>query len=139
MKDRMALEVVTDILPKGVPQCPWISRSTVLEDGDKELAHLTTHSHVLCFFKALAPLIIILCKAIGNAGFSKGRIENTLKGAKVFIRGGTLNNSEKKMQIKALPSRRMGMIHPADLKAHMPGSPDMCILVPDHLVRKVLI
>jgi hypothetical protein len=98
-----------------------------------------THSHVLCFFKALAPLIVILCKAIGNAGFSKGGIENTLNGPKVFIKGGTLNNSEKEMQIEALPSRRMGMLHSAYLKAHMPGSPDMCILVPDHFVRKVLI
>jgi len=94
---------------------------------------------MLCFFKALVPLIVILCKAIGNAGFSKGRIENTLKGTQVFIRGGTLDNSEKETQIEALSSRGMGIIHPAYLKAPLPDSPDMPSLVPDHLVRKVLI
>jgi hypothetical protein len=139
MKDRMVLEVITDVLPECVPQCPWISRSTVLENGDKELMHLMANCHVLCFFKALVPLIVIFCKAIGNAGFSKGRIENTLKDAKVFKRGSTLDNSEKKAQIKVLPSRGMSIIHSAYLKAPIPGSSDIRILMPDHVVRKVLI
>jgi hypothetical protein len=135
----MALEVITDVLPKGVPQTPWISRIAILENGDKEIAHLTTHGHVLCFFKALVPLIVVLSDAIGNAGFSKGGIESALEGAKVFIRGGTLNDSEKKTQIEALSRRGMSIKHPAYLKAPLPDSPNISVLVPDHLVRKVLI
>jgi hypothetical protein len=138
-KDRMALKIITDVMPKGVPQSPWISGIALLEDGDKKVTHLTTNCHVLCFFKALMPLIVILCKTIGNAGFSKGRIKNTTKSAKVFIRGGTLDSSEKKTQIEALSSRGMSVIHPANLKAPLPNSPNICVLVPDHLVRKVMI
>ncbi len=84
------------------------------------------------------PLIVILCKAIGNVGFSKSGIKNTLKGTQGFIGGGTLNNS-KEMQIKVLSSRGMGIIHSANLKASLSDSPNMPVLVSDHLVRKVLI
>src|ERR1700679_1464903 len=136
---RVALQIITDVLPKGVPQCPWISRVAVLDDGDKEVAHLTSNCHVLCFFKALVPLIVVLCKALGNAGFSESGVENTLNSTQGFIRGGTLDNSEKETQIEALSSRGMGIIHPANLEAPLPDSPNMGILVPDHLVRKVLI
>jgi hypothetical protein len=31
----MALQIITDVDPMVVPKCPWISRSTVLEDGHK--------------------------------------------------------------------------------------------------------
>src|SRR6266852_8516740 len=103
------------------------------------MTHLTTNCHVLCFFKTLVPLIVILCKAIGNAGFSEGVVRMTLMSAKVLIRGGTSDNSEKKMQIKALSRRRVGVIHPANLKAPLPDMPGMPILVPDHPVGKVLI
>ncbi len=78
--------------------------------------HLTTNCHVLCFFKTLVPLVVILCKAIGNAGFSEGVVGMTLMSVKVFIRGGTSNN----------------YIQPANLKAPLPNMPDMPILVPDH-------
>jgi hypothetical protein len=103
------------------------------------MAHLTTNCHMLCFFKALVPLIVILCDAMGNASFSKSRIENTLKGMQVFIRGGTLNNSEEEVQIKVLYSRGIGIIHPANLEAPLPDGPDMPVFIPDHLVGKVLI
>jgi hypothetical protein len=76
---------------------------------------------------------------MGNTGFSKGRIESTLKGTQVFIRGGTLNNSEEETQIEALCSRGMGIIHPANLEAPLPNGPDMPVLIPDHLVGEVLI
>ena len=65
---------------------------------------------MLCFSKTLMPLIVILCKTVGNAGFSKGRMENTLKSVKVFIRSGTLDSSKKKTQIEALSRRRMSVI-----------------------------
>src|SRR5713101_3372628 len=94
---------------------------------------------MLCFFKTLTPLIIILCKAIGNAGFSEGVIGMTLMSAKVLIRGGTSDDSEKKTQIKALSRRRVSVIHPANLKAPLSDMPGMPILVPDHPVGKVLI
>src|SRR5882762_8491603 len=106
MKDRMALEVITDVLPKGVPQCSWISRVALLENGDKEVTHLTPNCHVLCFFQALAPLIVVLCKTIGNAGLSR---------------------------------RGMGIIHSAYLEVLFPDGPDICVLVPPHLVGKVLV
>ena len=108
MKDRMALQIITDVLPKGIPQCPWISRIAVLDDGDKKVAHLTSNCHVLCFFQALVPLIVILSKAMGNTGFSESGVENTLKGTQGFKRGGTLDNSEKETQIKALSSKGDG-------------------------------
>jgi hypothetical protein len=94
---------------------------------------------MLCFFKTLVPLIVVLCKTIGNAGFSKSGVESALISAKVFIRDSTSNNSEKKTQIKALSRRRVGIIHPANLKAPLSLSPDTCLLLPDHLVGKVLI
>jgi hypothetical protein len=31
----MALQIITNVDPMVVPKCPWISRSTVLEDGHK--------------------------------------------------------------------------------------------------------
>src|SRR6266436_2842750 len=139
MKDRVTIEVITDVLPKGVPQSPWIDWMAVLENGDKEMVHLTTNCHVFCFFKALAPLIVILCKTIGNAGFPKGGIKDTLMSAKVFIRGGTSDNSEKETQKEALSRRRVSIVHPANLIVPLPNSPDICVLVPDHLVGKVLI
>src|SRR5713101_2637133 len=101
--------------------------------------HLMTNSHMLCFFKTLTPLIVILCKAIGNAGFSEGVIGMTLMSAKVLIRGGTSDDSEKKMQIKVLSRRRISIIHPANLKAPLSDFPGMRVLVPDHPVGKVLI
>src|SRR5260370_40722785 len=94
---------------------------------------------MLCLFKTLVPLIVILQKALGNAGFSESGIKDTLKGMKVFKRGGTLDNSKKEMQIEVLSRRRMSIIHPANLKAALPNSPHQPILVPDHLVRKVLV
>jgi len=94
---------------------------------------------VLCFFKTLAPLIVILCKAIGNAGFSEGVFGIALICAKVLIRGGTSDNCEKETQIKALSRRGVSIIHPANLKAPLPDGPSMCGLVPDHPVGKVLI
>jgi hypothetical protein len=139
MKDRVALEVITDVLPKGIPQCPWISRVALLENGDKKVAHLTPNCHMLCFFQALAPLIVVLCKTIGNAGLSKSGMEDALKGTQVFKRGGTSDNSEKKTQVKALSRRGMSIIHPAYLEVLFPDSPDIIVLVPDHLGRKVLI
>ena len=139
MKDRMALEVITDVLPKRVPQCSWISRVALLENGDKEVAHLTPNCHVLCFFQALAPLIVVLCKTIGNAGLSESGIEDTLEGAQVFKRSGTSDNSEKKTQVEALSRRGMGIIHSAYLEVLFPDGPDICVLVPPHLVGKVLV
>src|SRR6266849_4167458 len=103
------------------------------------MAHLKTNCHMLCFFKTLAPLVVIFCKAIGNAGFSEGIIGNTLMSAKILIRGGASDDSEKKTQIKALSRRRVSIIHPANLKASLSDFPDMRILVPDHPVGKVLI
>jgi hypothetical protein len=135
----MVLEITTDVLPKGIPQCPWICRIAVFQNGNKDMVHLMTNCHMLCFFKALVPLIVILCNAMGNAGFSKGRIESTLKGMQVFIRGDTLDNSEKETQIEVLSSRGMGIIHPANLKALLPNGLDMPILISDHLVREILI
>src|ERR1700733_3050221 len=89
------------------------SQKAVFEDGNKELAHLSTNHHVLCFFKTLVPLIVVRCKAIGNAGLSKGGIEYALKGAKVFIRGGTSDDSEKETQIIALSRRGASIVHRA--------------------------
>src|SRR5712672_1936651 len=139
MKDRVALEVITDVLPKGVPQCSWISRVALLENCDKEVAHLTSNCHVLCFFQALAPLIVILCKTIGNTGLSESGIENALEGTQVFKRGSTSDNSEKEMQVKALARRGMGIIHPAYLEVLCSDSLDTTVLVPPHLAGKVLI
>ena len=51
---------------------------------------------MLCFFKILMPLIVILYKTIDNIGFSKSRIESVLISMKVFIKDSTSNNSEKK-------------------------------------------
>src|SRR6266436_7326503 len=139
MKDRVTLEVITDVLPKSVPQSPWIDWMAVLENGDKEMTHLTTNCHMFCFFKALTPLVVVLCKTIGNAGFPKGGIKDTLMSAKVFIRGGTSDNSEKETQKEALSRRRVSIVHSANLIAPLPNSPDICVLMPDHLVGKVLI
>ena len=85
------------------------------------------------------PLIVIFCKAIGNVGFSESGIENILKGTQGFIRDGTLDNSKEETQIEALFSRRMGIIHSANLEAPLPDSPDMPVLMPDHLAKKVLV
>jgi len=63
------------------------------------------------------PLIIILQKAIGNAGFSKSGVKDALEGAQVFKRGGACNSSKEETQIEALSRRGMGIIHPAYLKA----------------------
>src|SRR6266436_3897051 len=79
MEDRVTLEDIIDVLPKGVPQSPWIAWVAVLE------------------------------------------------------------NSEKETQKKALSRRRVSIIHSANLIAPLPNSPDICVLVPDHLVGKVLI
>jgi hypothetical protein len=48
-------------------------------------------------------------------------------GAKVFIRGGTSDNSKKKTQIEALSRRGIGIIHSANLKASLSGSPNVCV------------
>jgi hypothetical protein len=39
-------QIITNGFTMGVPQCPWISRSTVLKNGDKEVAQLKTSLHV---------------------------------------------------------------------------------------------
>ena len=98
-----------------------------------------TNCHVLCFSETLMPLIVIVCQPIGNAGFFKSGMENTLMCVQVFKRGGTLNDSEKEMQIETLFRKGMSIIYPANLKAPLPNGSKMCVLVPDHLVRKVLI
>jgi hypothetical protein len=85
------------------------------------------------------PLIVVLCETIGNAGFSESGVDNTLMSTQVFIRCSTFDNSEKETQVEALCSRGMGIIHPANLEAPLPDSPKVCVFVPDHLVRKVLI
>ena len=59
--------------------------------------------------------------------------------AKVFKGGSTRDNSKKETQIKALSSRRMSIIHPAYLEILLSDSPNIPILIPNHLGRKVLI
>jgi hypothetical protein len=47
---------------------------------------------------------------MGNTGLSEDGMKDTLKGTQVFIRGGTLDNSEKKAQIKVLSRRGISII-----------------------------
>jgi hypothetical protein len=68
-------------------------------------------------------LVVILQKAPGNAGFSKGGIQCALKRTKVFKGGGALDHSEKKAQVKPLSSGGMGIVHSAYLKTTLPHSP----------------
>ena len=89
--------------------------------------------------ETLMPLIVIIQESPGNAGFSEGEILNVLEGAKVFKGGDTCDSGEKKAQVKPLSRSGMGIVHPANLKALLPDSPLMSILVPDHLGAEVLI
>src|SRR5258708_12259406 len=39
MKNGVVLQVITDVLPKGVPQSSWICRHAVLDTGNTKLTH----------------------------------------------------------------------------------------------------
>jgi hypothetical protein len=57
---KMVSEVITDVIPKGVPEVPRVCRGALPQDGNKEAAQLLTHLHVLCLIQALAPLAVIV-------------------------------------------------------------------------------
>ena len=90
-------KVITDIDPKGVPQCPWISMPTITQNGDKEVAKLLTNLHVLCFLQALIPLIVIFQEASRNTGFPECVILLPLKGIEVLKRGDARDSGKKKV------------------------------------------
>ena len=92
-----------------------------------------------CLLKTLIPLIVILQKAMHNAGFSKEEILSALKGTQVIKGGGTLNCGEKKAQVEVLFSSGMGIVHPAYLKASLPDGSFVCLYISDHLGGKILI
>jgi hypothetical protein len=46
-------EVITDVIPKGVPEVPGVCRGALPQDGSKEVAQLLTHLHVLCLIQAV--------------------------------------------------------------------------------------
>jgi hypothetical protein len=138
---KMTLEVITDVIPRGVPQLPGVFRSALPQDGHKEVAQLLFHLHVLCLIQALVPLPVIIQEAMCYAGLSERTMVHIIKSVEVLKGGGTPDTGEKKAQVEALSTGGVGMVHPPNSKsAPLPGGPLATIfLMPNHLIGKVLV
>jgi hypothetical protein len=73
-------------------------------------------------------------------GISERWIPNCVKSIEVLKGGGTPDTGEKKAKVEPLSRGGVGMIHPPKGKGvPLPGSPLVCVLVPDHPGGKVLV
>src|SRR6267142_2557262 len=45
---KLVSKVITNMISKLLPQCPWICRNTVTKNGDKQMAKLMTCCHMPC-------------------------------------------------------------------------------------------
>src|ERR1700735_732493 len=122
-------------IPKDVRLC----RTTVQEDDGKETTKLMSCLHISCLLKTFFPLPIIFQKTAGETGSFEGRMQLTFKPPKILQRFCTFNIDQEHPEIKALSSRRMDKVHPADDLTLTTWLPLPGLFVPNKALGKVKI
>jgi hypothetical protein len=110
-------QIITDILPEGLPKrfrSEWL---TLSEDGDKEIPELISSLHVNCLSETDVPLSIILQKAMSETGIPVSWEKNAIHRSKSIEGSGTFDPSEEGPEVKAFTSFRRDIKHPANGKS----------------------
>src|SRR5258705_3424540 len=112
---------------------------TVQENDCKKATELVSCLHMSSLLEAFPPLSIILQKAMGETGSFEGCMQLTLVRSKVLPRFSTFDDSQEGLEVKALSSFRVNKVHPAYDFTLTTCLPLSNFLLPNELLRKVMI
>jgi hypothetical protein len=74
----ISAKIIAETVFELVPQLHWLRGDAVVNDGDKEHAQSTSHTHKLPVFQSVLPLGIVSKESSGKACFSNRWINNAV-------------------------------------------------------------
>ena len=139
MSDDAMTKIIAYLDPVIILEDVRLNGLTTQEKDGEETAKVMTGVHVSSVLKTLVPLAIILQKTSSETGGLVGGMDLTLKGPEIIPGFSTFDIHQEHPEIKALASRRMNKIHPADDITLRTMLPLLRLLLPHKMMGKILI